>query len=351
MDSTFLPFLIPVVSLMVTLLSFRHWWLLPSAIIFPMSFGYEGFGFVLAIFSMLVLLRRQGLKMFGHRANLMLSSLSFGAMALFYGQGFFTCAIWMLLPWVLYPQVQYWLSINSGGGAMLIPLVLMALFEGLVWAEMTEPSRNEGASFVASWALSCFFFALIAWYRQLPVVILLFSSCFVVLMMTWLFMINEIEAMILLAALLSCQMLDKWFWGRGKCQNQFWGWASFVLLAMGFALWKDRGGSAFQPSLFGLFSLLLLVWMGQQETCRLCVSVARCREMLVSLLSARAPLVVLLVYMFCGISELGVIFLMFSVMFSEGMRQTALRPVTADQILQSPCRKTWAQRLRKSLSQ
>jgi hypothetical protein len=201
----------------------------------------------------------------------------------------------------------------------------------------------------ASWAFVACFWLLVAWYRQLPKVILSLSLALGVLMAGMMFLDQPLLALFFVL-LMALQLGDKWIWGRGRCLLKVWSWGAIVLGAMTLVI-RDLFVDSTQVPLQALPLLMsvVLVWVSTQEVCRLCISTSKCRELLVTHMGSRTPLIFYGSLLLVGVTQQDFAFLVLAVLMSETARLTKLRPVLESDILESPCRGEWAQWLLKKL--
>ncbi len=240
-----------------------------------------------------------------------------------------------VMPWVLYPWLKSWLLENSGAVVVWVTMALLSLVR--MSGEAVEVSMLE--------IMSCYFFFIVAWYRQIPPSLLSLSMLMGCLVLGAIALL-DMRIACWVAAVLVFQLIDKWRWGGGDCMQSIWAWALGLVLPMTLM----TGGSWTSGlTLFEVMFTLLLLWLAQQEACRLCVATARCREVVVSLMGARVG--VLLWIFVChqtmqpiDISIVAVVFCL-----SESARLARLLPVREQQILSSPCKGQWAMGLRESL--
>ena len=247
---------------------------------------------------------------------------------------------WVIFPMAVYVPIQVWMARNSGGGASWVPLILLVMANG-VFTNQTPLG--------ASWAFVTCFWLLVAWYRQLPQAILNLSLVLGVLMLGMMVLDQSTLASVFIL-LMAMQLGDKWIWGRGRCLLKVWSWGA---LAIGTTTLILRDVFVF-PSEVPLhilpsFLSVILVWLSTQEVCRLCVSTSRCREILVTHMGSRIPLMFYVSLFLVGVNSLDYVFLVFAVLMSETSRLTKLRPVLESDILESPCRGEWAQWLLQKL--
>ena len=219
---------------------------------------------------------------------------------------------------------------NSGGGSLWIPLGL-ALAVGLA----VERSATGGT------VASSFFTLLVAWYRQIPLLLRALSLLVGSSLLVEMSFVHPLPCLIV-AAVLLLQIWDKWRWGRGECSLAFWSISTLILWAAILTQLSPTSVNAVQ-----LVSLWGLTWWANRETCRLCLSTSRCRETVMSLMGARLPLLMGIALTMGPLHPLDLIWMSAFLMATEVSRSTSCRLVTAEMILESPCRKAWALDLQK----
>jgi hypothetical protein len=308
----------------LTLLAFRFWWLTPSALIFLML-GDQGMVYCgLVATGWAILYSRQQKIYWSRRIAMILALLSL--LAVIQAQQWLDTIALMVLPWSLWVVVQYGIARNSGGTAIWVPLMLSASYPAL-----------HGQNLGISGGVACLFFAMVAWYRQLPQHNLWASLWMSAGLLLALFF-ESVPWALLVLTMMSFQVLDKKCWGNGHCALKIWAWLGGVLILATLVVTPQV-----QTSLVQMLLLFALVWLGQQETCRLCVSVARCREAVVSLMGARSALIFAVGTILLGYDERAWFITCWILLMAEAARFASLRPVTEAEILDSPCKGRWVQ--------
>jgi hypothetical protein len=235
----------------------------------------------------------------------------------------------------MYPWLRDWSLSNSGAVVIWVTTSLFSLFRLSVLD--VDPSLLD--------LMCCLFFFLVAWYRQIPPSLLLLSMMMGCCVLGGIALERPTMAG-WLAFVLLLQLLDKWNWGRGRCLQQHWVWGIGALVPL--TLLTSTGWQS-QGNLLSLGFALLLMWFTQQEVCRLCVATARCREIVVSLMGARAGLVFWVALSQQPVQALDIFLLCVVLGLSEAAREGRLLPVRAEQILESPCKGKWAIGLQEEL--
>lgn len=331
-------------------LSWIWWWLLPAGLCLLWNCGSDVLGYTSALlFVSHVWLWRTGHMYSMERRTLALAfALGLFASAALWQDGLILAVFGFCLPFLMWSPICYWMSKNSGGGSVWIPCMLVALSLYLV--------RDDAK---VAFGATCLFFVLVSWYRQIPVSILISSLLLGAVGLFVLCFQGSFIWPLLVMLLALFQLLDKLLWARGLCLQRYWAWVSLFLvcLALGFRM-IDFGVSSEMKTfsewgmglnVVGLVMLVVLMWMSSQEVCRYCIAPSRCRETLVSIMAARFPLLMLLGVLSVGLGALEIYFTIAVLLMAQSGRAVKLKPVTAEQILESPCRGEWASWLLKEL--
>jgi hypothetical protein len=325
-------------AFLLGILSFRWWYLGPAALAF-ISLGRD--------FPLGALILGVGLSLFDHmrrnegpwwmnrpgvRKTYVLLLLSLLGTLLFWRQGGVSAFIFAMLPWVWYRPIETWMSENSGGGAMWMPVLLVSCLMVLL------PQEDVSASFLEATVGA--FFLLVAWYRKIP--LMLKFLALVLGCSFWLSLsLHRIDLFLVMLGMALFQSLEGRPWGRGSCRQVPWSLYTGIV-------WLGLLVTLPTPTSFGWLPMVVLLIATQllsQEVCRLCIASARCREGVFSIMASRMPLLFGIIWAMEGVHPVNLVWLYFFVLGAESTKSTQLRPTMGSAVLESPCRSGWEKSL------
>lgn len=231
------------------------------------------------------------------------------------------------LPFVLILPLGKWLKINTGGALFLIPTLVLG------WCSIFHAGSSPPESSQLLACLLIYLMLLMAWYRQIPAVIKFLLLLCAMVAPFWL-LGGQPQLMLVLLGFLLHKLFSKWLWGKSFCQLQLAVWSQVGLIILALSL----SGRSEVNILHLCFSCALL-FMGTQESCRLCVAEAKCREVVLSWWMAHLPLLYLLLIL-SGLKPGYEIYaiLCFTALSQEVTRSVALKPIKIDDLTDNPCK-------------
>ena len=137
---------------------------------------------------------------------------------------------------------------------------------------------------------------------------------------------------------LTIQIFELKWKGPAHCALKVWAWltAVFIFGSLYFAM----------PNQFTFVHLGLLwalVWMGIQESCRMCIYSIDAQSSLVSLMAARSPMIYILGTVILGMNRPSWLILVIVLLMAETARFSVMKPCTNEEISSSPCQGRWLQ--------
>lgn len=231
------------------------------------------------------------------------------------------------LPFVLILPLSKWLKFNTGGSLFLTP----ALCLGWLMIFLSGPELSSSMQLLA--CMLIYLMLLQAWYRQIPMVIkglLLFSA----MVAPFWILGDHFELMLVMLGFLLHKLFSKWLWGKSFCHLQLGAWSQLGLIILAMALSPGT-----EVNILHLGFACALLFMGAQESCRLCVAQAKCREIVLSWWVTNLPLLYLLLIL-SGLTPGHEIYLLlcFAALSQEVTRSFSLKPVKMDDLTENPCK-------------
>jgi len=249
-------------------------------------------------------------------------------------EAFVSSILYALIPFLAIKPMYDWHVKNSGGSLYLTPFLMLGWLKVL-----SEPSDLPMSD--SSVCLACMFIylmLLMAWYRQIPIILKVILLACSIVASVWVFSVN-LNLCIVFVAFILYSTFDKWLWGRSFCLLQLGTWFQAALITLAMIL--SHGA---EVSVLHLCFSLGMVFLGTQEVCRLCVASAKCREVVLSWWVAKSPLLYLLLILL-GISP-GVeilLLLCFTSLSQEVTRSLALKPIKIDDVTDSTCKEDFVE--------
>lgn len=321
-----------VLPLFLSLLSLIWFWLWPSAIFayFFSSFHPMLVLLLILLNGMLVLRRNEVEMTYPFSSRVWVQMLILMGLALSWPQSSeypwpdFALAG---LPFVLILPLCKWLKSNTGGALFLTPALVLG------WLSIFDagPKVSENSQVLA--CMLIYLMLLMAWYRQIPAVIKFLLLLCAMVAPFWV-LGGQVELMVVMLGFLLHKLFSKWLWGKSFCQLQLgvWSQAGLIILALSLS-----GGS--DVNVLHLCFSCALLFMATQESCRLCIAQAKCREVVLSWWMTHLPLLYLLLII-SGLTPGYEIYLIlcFTALSQEVTRSFGLKPIKIEDLSENPCK-------------
>ena len=323
--------------LILSLVSLYFSWLWPAAFV---AFSFSGFDtliwLILAFFTSVMSISKSELKLhypFAFRTWMQMSLLM--GLALTWPSSkteIFPNFALAGLPFLLILPLSKWLQQNSGGSLFLTPFLWLSwLFIFMQGSHLSDASVVLGCMLI-------YLMLLMAWYRQIPMVIKFLLLCSAMVASIWV-LGNHFNLTIVLFGFLLHKLLDKWSWSRSFCMLNFGVWIQACLVVLALILGEAQNNL----NLMHLCFACGLMFMSSQEVCRLCIASAKCREIVLNWWVAKLPLLYLLLILTGYSAGLEVfLILCFTALSQELTKDLALKPIKIEDLAENPCKEDFA---------